>query len=71
MRKAIVTCDQCGVTEPAPMGDAAFGLLPPTWVTVSSRGDEIISAGIRQQDFAKDLCSWACAAAYTAKRAAA
>lgn len=63
VRKAIVTCDECQASQDAAMGDAAFGVLPPGWVTVSGR---VLYPGPNKD---AELCSWACAAAFTTRQA--
>ncbi len=50
------------------MGDAAFGVLPLGWITVSyDPPPDAPEGGIRAKQHA-DLCSWTCAAAFTAHR---
>ena len=69
MRKAAVTCDQCGRMEDAPMGDAAFGILPGGWIPVvfdPAPGEPPVMPLARKQN--ADLCSWLCVSAYAAER---
>ena len=65
MRKAAVTCDQCGRMEEAPMGDLAFGVPPRGWVVVAfdpPPGDHL------KAKQSAELCSWLCVSAYAAER---
>ena len=67
MRKAAVTCDQCGTMRDAPMGDAAFGILPAGWILVAY--DPPLDAPPVPPKQSADLCSWLCAAGFARERA--
>ena len=60
-----MTCDQCGILENTPMGNAAFGILPQGWISVVFDPPPGVPS-IPRQD--ADLCSWLCVSAYAAER---
>lgn len=66
---ATATCDVCGKTEEAEMGNFNYG-APQGWLAVSGRGP-VITGDMPLGHRAKqpDMCSWKCVAVHAARMA--
>lgn len=74
--KAVVTCNECGVSEELPMSNSLspFWSGPSGWLTIEFHGvNPMFQIGTDTPDQARnrkpDLCSWSCMARYAENKA--